>query len=65
MTKTYVHFFITSNFIFKQTGSLLFVFEYTRPSCEKYTKISPSNEPSLNLWDSYVYVIMGLFLQCK
>ncbi|CAH8454073.1 unnamed protein product [Schistosoma mattheei] len=45
------------------TGSLLFVFEYTRPSCEKYTKISPSNEPSLNLWDSYMYVIMGLFLQ--
>lgn len=45
------------------TGSLLFVFEYTRPSCEKYTKISPSNEPSLNLWDSYVYVFMGLFLQ--
>ncbi|CAH8452436.1 unnamed protein product [Schistosoma turkestanicum] len=45
------------------TGSLLFMFEYTRPSCEKYTKISPSNESSLNLWDSFHYVFMGLFLQ--
>ncbi|KAK4472393.1 hypothetical protein MN116_003651 [Schistosoma mekongi] len=46
-----------------KTGSLLFLFEYSRPSCEKYTKISPSAGPSLNLWESYIYVFMALFLQ--
>nr|CAX69308.1 Thyroid receptor-interacting protein 11 [Schistosoma japonicum] len=45
------------------TGSLLFLFEYSRPSCKKYTKISPPTGPSLNLWDSYIYVFMALFLQ--
>nr|CAH8831930.1 unnamed protein product [Trichobilharzia regenti] len=46
------------------TGSLLFVFEYTRPTSDKYTAISPSNdEPRLNLLDSYLYTFRALFLQ--
>ncbi|CAH8834062.1 unnamed protein product [Trichobilharzia szidati] len=46
------------------TGSLLFIFEYTRPTSEKYTIISPSSdEPRLNLLDSYLYTFRALFLQ--
>ncbi|CAH8439162.1 unnamed protein product [Heterobilharzia americana] len=45
------------------TGSLLFFFEYSRPASQRYTKVSPSNEPGLNLLDSYLYTFRGLFLQ--